>query len=95
MAVTAETPRRSGISRGERPWGKAAPVAKRWRHRAAGALYTARSRAVGARTALLTVSGFGWLSASVWEVWGTGAGFGAIGVSCLVIECLSGERGKG
>ena len=88
MAVTTEGVR-PVIPRGDRPWGKTAPAAKRWRHRADLALRTVRGRIAGARTALLTVSGFGWLSASAWEVLGAGAGFAAIGLSCLVIEYLS------
>ena len=47
-----------------------------------------------ARTAVLTVAGFGGLTASAWATWGLGAGLGCFGASCLLVEYLSGEESK-
>lgn len=44
-----------------------------------------------ARTAVLTVAGFGGLTASAWTGLGTWAGLAAGGLSCLIVEYLSGE----
>lgn len=88
MAVTTDRP---VISRGERPWGKTAPTRVRLRAQLFRAGRTARQRLAGARSALLTVSGFGWIDAAAWYTLGTGAGLLMIGVSFLVIEFLSRE----
>lgn len=44
-----------------------------------------------ARTAVLTVSGFGSLTASAWVGLGTWAGLAAGGVALLALEYLTGE----
>lgn len=46
-----------------------------------------------ARTSVLTVAGFGSLTASAWTAWGTAAGLAVGGVSCLVLEFLGGDDG--
>lgn len=47
-----------------------------------------------ARTAVLSVAGFGCLTAAAWTV-GTGAGLAAAGVSLLVLEYLANDGGGG
>lgn len=47
-----------------------------------------------ARTAVLTVAGFGGLTASAWTGLGTWAGLAAGGLSCLVIEYLTSDGGS-
>jgi len=88
MAVTTDRP---AIDRGTRPWGKAAPTRARLRAQLSSAGRTVRQRIVSARSALLTVTGFGWIDAAAWHTLGAGAGFLTIGVSFLVIEFLSRE----
>lgn len=85
MAVTQ-------IDRGPRFWGKAAPVKVRFRATAQRAGRNLARRITTSRSALMTVAGFGWIDAAVWNLFGTGMGMGAIGVSFLVIESLSGEE---
>lgn len=50
------------------------------------------ARLRGARTELLTLGGFGSLTASVWTAFGLSAGLAAIGVSALVLEFLTGDE---
>lgn len=45
-----------------------------------------------ARSAVLSVAGFGSLTASAWTALGTWAGLGALGVSCLLLEYLTGDE---
>lgn len=45
-----------------------------------------------ARSAVLTLTGFGALTASAWTGLGTWAGLAAGGLSCLVVEYLTGEE---
>lgn len=47
-----------------------------------------------ARTSVLTVAGFAGLTAAAWTGLGTAAGLAAGGVSCLLLEFLSGEEGS-
>ncbi|MBH1939055.1 hypothetical protein I5Q34_33170 [Streptomyces sp. AV19] len=44
-----------------------------------------------ARTGVLTLSGFGSLTASAWTAFGTPAGLAASGVALLILEYLTGE----
>ncbi|NUP23454.1 MAG: hypothetical protein HOZ81_46850 [Streptomyces sp.] len=44
------------------------------------------------RTELLTLSGFGSLTASAWTAFGTAAGLAALGVSALLVEFLTGSE---
>lgn len=44
-----------------------------------------------ARTSVLTVAGFGGLTASAWVGLGAWAGLAAGGVSCLIVEYLGGD----
>ena len=44
------------------------------------------------RTVLLIVVGLGALIAAAWGAWGMWAGLAALGVSCLLLEFLTGER---
>lgn len=50
------------------------------------------ARLRGARTELLTLGGFGSLTASAWTAFGLAAGLAALGVSALVIEFLTGDE---
>jgi len=50
------------------------------------------ARAREARTTLLTLSGFGSLTASAWVAFGLAAGLAATGVSALVLEFLTGDE---
>ena len=50
------------------------------------------ARLRGARTELLTVAGFGSLTASAWVAFGLAAGLAAVGVSALVVEFLTGDE---
>ena len=52
------------------------------------------ARASGARTALLTVTGLGSLTASAWVAFGVAAGLAAAGVAALVLEYLTGDEEK-
>lgn len=52
------------------------------------------SRLQAARTALLSVAGFGTLTASAWTAWGVAPGLAAAGASILVLEYLA-DDGKG
>lgn len=52
------------------------------------------ARARGARTTLLTLAGFGSLTASAWVAFGLAAGLAASGVSALVLEYLTGDDGE-
>lgn len=52
-------------------------------------------RVHAARTALLTVAGFTAGTAAVWHEWGLSAGLGAMGVSFLTLEYLTGDDKKG
>ena len=47
-----------------------------------------------ARTALLSVAGFGLLVAGAWTTFGVGAGLAASGVALLVLEYLSEEGSR-
>ncbi|MFI9235779.1 hypothetical protein [Streptomyces sp. NPDC053079] len=47
-----------------------------------------------ARTGVLTLSGFGALTASAWTAFGTPAGLAASGVALLVLEYLTGESAR-
>ena len=88
MAVATDHP---AISRGTRPWGKAAPTRVRLRAQFFRAGRTARQRIISARSALLTVTGFGWIDAAAWHTLGAGAGFLLVGLSFLALEFLSRE----
>ncbi|RKN61870.1 hypothetical protein D7231_31860 [Streptomyces klenkii] len=44
-----------------------------------------------ARTAVLTVAGFGFLTGAAWSWLGAAAGLAAAGASCLIVEALSEE----
>lgn len=46
-----------------------------------------------ARTAVMTVAGFGSLTASAWTAFGTAAGLAATGVSFLIVEFLTTDEG--
>lgn len=46
------------------------------------------------RTVLLIVVGLGALIAAAWGAFGTWAGLGALGVACLFLEFMTGERGE-
>lgn len=50
------------------------------------------ARLRGARTELLTLTGFGSLTASAWTAFGLAAGLAAVGVSALVVEFLTGDE---
>lgn len=45
------------------------------------------------RTELLTLSGFGSLTASAWTAFGTAAGLAALGASALLVEFLTSSEG--
>ncbi|MCT2591140.1 hypothetical protein LHJ74_14695 [Streptomyces sp. N2-109] len=49
------------------------------------------TRLKAARTALLTVSGLGALTAAAWSTFGLGAGLASAGLSCFALEYLTGE----
>jgi len=97
MAVAAPPAPVTGrsILAGTRPWGKAAPVRARFRHRAGVVGRRLTQRVAGARSALLTTAGLGSGTASFWHTFGTGAGLGALAVSFLVIEALTGKESGG
>jgi len=50
------------------------------------------ARAREARTTLLTLGGFGSLTASAWVAFGLAAGLAAVGVSAFVLEFLTGDE---
>jgi hypothetical protein len=50
------------------------------------------ARLRGARTELLTLGGFGSLTASAWVAFGLAAGLAATGLSALVVEFLTGDE---
>jgi hypothetical protein len=51
-----------------------------------------RKGLLSARSALLTLSGFASITASVWTAFGVAAGLASLGVTFLVIEYLSREE---
>lgn len=88
MAVTA-------IDRGTRPWGKTAPARAQLRHRVEAIGRRLTKRVAGARSALLTTAGLSSGVAAFWHGLGMTAGLGALAVSFLVIEALTGKESGG
>lgn len=95
----ARTRTKTALTRITTAIAAAATTAGRWltrtHRRTRLRIHTRRRQTIAwarrSRTTLLALNGFGFLTASIWHTYGTGAGLAAIGAASLILETLASD----